>query len=306
VTTGTSSPGAGDPVTDTVVVHCPAKTNLELSVGAARTEIGNRHPLRTLYCALSLADSVRLTRRPEGSGVSLALQGPHLGGLSVSGPSAYRNHAVRALLAAAETYGKLPDVAISITKRIPVGAGLGGGSADAAGVLLGVNALWQLHEPPATWETIAAELGADMPFCLHGGLAYGSGYGETITLVEDSSEVAQHCRSLGLLGETLIGAYRQQLPTADVYAAFDRLGSCPDDANDLQRASLTLHPRSREAIDLALGAGARHAFVSGSGPSVIACVDGGGVADAVRQAWLEGGAVDWIHQAESPAWPYVE
>jgi 4-diphosphocytidyl-2-C-methyl-D-erythritol kinase len=291
---------------DTLVVHCPAKTNLSLKVSAGRNETGNRHTLHTLYCGLSLMDTILLRRSPHGSGFTLTLQGEHLGDLETRTSNQADNHALRALLALAKAYGKSPDVCVTIIKRIPVGAGLGGGSADAAGMLLGLNELWNLHASMDTLETIAIGLGADMPFCLHGGLAYGTGFGEQLAMVEESSEVAQDLGSTGLLGETLIGAYQQRLPTVEVYGAFDRLGSNPDDMNALQHAAVTLHPRSRQAIDLALAAGATHAFVSGSGPSVIACVNGVGVAQAVREAWLAARATDWILAARSPARPQVE
>lgn len=291
---------------DLVVVRCPAKTNLSLRVSAVRNMAGNRHSLSTLYCGLSLVDTVQLSRSPSGSGFSLKLAGEHLGDLGLPDYDTADNHAVRALLSLARRYHKPPDVCITITKRIPVGAGLGGGSTDAAGVLLGLRTLWGLNASISNLEAIAAELGADMPFCLHGGLAYGNGYGEKLSMVEESSEVAQHARASGLLGETLIGAYQQRLPTVEVYKAFDHLGANPDDINDLQQAALALHPRSRQAIDLALAAGATHAFISGSGPSVIACVNKAGASQAVRNAWLAAQATDWILPATSPARPQVE
>ena len=89
-----------------------------------------------------------------------------------------RNHAVLALFAMARRPSASRSVALTITKRIPVGAGLGGGSADAAATMLAVNRLWELNWPIERLRTIAATLGADMPFCLTGGLAYGTGFGE--------------------------------------------------------------------------------------------------------------------------------
>lgn len=77
-----------------------------------------------------------------------------------------RNHAVHALFAIARAAGREPDVALHVDKHIPVGAGLGGGSADAAATLLAVNTLWGLHWPIERLRDIAATLGADMPFCL--------------------------------------------------------------------------------------------------------------------------------------------
>lgn len=112
---------------------------------------------------------------------SLELEGAYLGDLASSRSDMRRNHAVLALFAMAQAAEREPDVALTITKRIPVGAGLGGGSADAAATMLAVNRLWELNWPIERLRTIAATLGADMPFCLTGGLAYGTGFGERIT-----------------------------------------------------------------------------------------------------------------------------
>lgn len=312
--TTTSLPDAAS-----VRIDCPAKTNMMLRVGRERTEAGNRHRLETLYCGIGVYDTVTLRPRRPGSGYTLTLEGEHLGDLAEAGRGAgpggakptvdpahaIENHAVRALLAMSDAYAIPPDIAITISKGIPVGAGLGGGSADAAGTLLGLKHMWGLAGPASILEPIASQLGADMPFCLHGGLAIGTGFGQRLRIVEESSELGNKLRAEGFLGETLVGAYRTQLSTAEVYGVFDRLGSDPGEVNDLQRAALQLHPRSGAAIALALSAGATHAFVSGSGPSVIACVKDGDVSAAVQEAWHRHGAVDRSIRALSPVGPVL-
>ena len=125
-----------------VSVDCPAKTNLTLHVGEPREQWGGRHELDTIYCAISLADTLTATLKLPGTGFSLELEGDHLGDLSSA--DMRRNHAVLALFAMAEEAGREPDVALSIDKRIPVGAGLAGGSTDAAGTILALNELWEL------------------------------------------------------------------------------------------------------------------------------------------------------------------
>lgn len=149
-----------------VSVDCPAKTNLTLHVGAPRAEWNGRHELDTIYCAVGVYDTVTVARKAPGTGFSLNLEGAHLGDLASSGSDMRRNHAVLALFALAEASGNEPDVALSIDKRIPVGAGLAGGSADAAATLLALNKLWNLDWPLARLQQVAATLGADMPFCL--------------------------------------------------------------------------------------------------------------------------------------------
>lgn len=286
-----------------VSVECPAKTNLTLHVGESRKAWGGRHELDTIYCAISLADTVTATVKPQGTGFSLELNGDYLGDLSSS--DMRRNHAVLALFAMAEQAGRAPDVALSIDKRIPVGAGLAGGSADAAGTLLALNELWELGWPTERLKDVAATLGSDMPFCITGGYAHGTGCGERTEMIAPDGDEAADLRRQGYCGCLVVGAYRTQLSTPDVYAAFDRMGRGEGDDNHLQRAAIKLHPRSGEAIAAALDAGARHAFVSGSGPSVVAFTPTPSIRQAVIAAWRRGGSVDRIIAAEAPAVPVL-
>ena len=202
-----------------VSVDCPAKTNLTLRVGQARAEWGNRHALDTIYCAVSIYDTVTATRKAPGTGFSLDLSGTHLGDLAASGTDMRRNHAVLALFAMAEASGREPDVALTIDKRIPVGAGLGGGSADAAATLLALNTLWGLDWPLERLREVAAGLGADMPFCLSGGYAHGTGFVERITPLEEDR--IRQLRDSGFAGPLVVGAYQAELRTPEVYATFD-------------------------------------------------------------------------------------
>lgn len=286
-----------------VSVDCPAKTNLTLRVGQARAEWGNRHALDTIYCAVSIYDTVTATRKAPGTGFSLDLSGTHLGDLAASGTDMRRNLAVLALFAMAEASGREPDVALTIDKRIPVGAGLGGGSADAAATLLALNTLWGLDWPLERLREVAAGLGADMPFCLSGGYAHGTGFGERITPLEEDR--IRQLRDSGFAGPLVVGAYQAELRTPEVYATFDELGGDPDHDNDLQRAAISLHPRSGAAVRAALQAGATHAFVSGSGPSVVAFAPDATRLQAIANAWRESAAVDRIIAADAPATPKV-
>ena len=286
-----------------VSVDCPAKTNLTLRVGQARAEWGNRHALDTIYCAVSIYDTVTATRKAPGTGFSLDLSGTHLGDLAASGTDMRRNHAVLALFAMAEASGREPDVALTIDKRIPVGAGLGGGSADAAATLLALNTLWGLDWPLERLREVAAGLGADMPFCLSGGYAHGTGFGERIAPLEEDR--IRQLRDSGFAGPLVVGAYQAELRTPEVYATFDELGGDPDHDNDLQRAAISLHPRSGAAVRAALQAGATHAFVSGSGPSVVAFAPDATRLQAIANAWRESAAVDRIIAADAPATPKV-
>lgn len=181
-----------------VSVDCPAKTNLTLHVGAPRAEWNGRHELDTIYCAVGVYDTVTVARKAPGTGFSLDLEGAHLGDLASSGSDMRRNHAVLALFALAEASGNEPDVALSIDKRIPVGAGLAGGSADAAATLLALNKLWNLDWLMARLQQVAATLGADMPFCLSGGYAHGTGFGERIEELPSDGDTVRDLTDRGL------------------------------------------------------------------------------------------------------------
>ncbi len=299
----TDLPANGMP--SAVSVDCPAKTNLTLHVGAPRVEWNGRHELDTVYCAVGVYDTVTATRKAPGSGFSLDIEGAYLGDLASSGNDMRRNHAVLALFALAEACGHEPDVALSIEKRIPVGAGMAGGSADAAATLLALDTLWNLHWPIERLRQVAATLGADMPFCLTGGYARGTGFGERIEILDEHDAAVDELVRRGFAGRLLVGAYHAELRTPEVYAAFDRIGAGSGDANHLQKAAVSLHPRSGQAIDEALNAGASQAFVSGSGPSVMAFVPDENAERKVRNAWQSARCVDRIITTNAPARPIV-
>ena len=144
-----------------------------------------------------------------------------------------------------------------------------------------------------------------MPFCLTGGYARGTGFGERIEQLDDDGDIVRDLTERGLTGHLLVGAYRAELRTPEVYATFDQIGAGDGDENHLQKAAVSLHPRSGQAIEEALRAGASQAFVSGSGPSVIAFVPTEDAADAVQRAWQDSRCVDRIIATNAPARPIV-
>lgn len=297
---------AGNTAGRSISLDCPAKINLKLKVGPSHEEWGGRHRLDTIYSAISLYDTVDLTLEEPGSGLRLTMEGSHLGDLGDPKADPRANLAVKALLALAETAGRQPDVSIHIIKRIPVGAGLAGGSTDAAGTLLGLNRLWGLDLPLEALERIAAGLGADLPFCLQGGICEGSGFGQMLVPLDAHDARTDQLTRAGLTGHLLVGAYEEELSTARVYETFDQVGPGHTDLNDLELAACTLHPRSDLALDLARRIGAGPTFISGSGPSVVAMVSEAAKVEALKTAWRREGAVDWIIEADSPARPLVK
>jgi 4-diphosphocytidyl-2-C-methyl-D-erythritol kinase len=154
-----------------VRIECPAKVNLFLRV-LAREDDGF-HGIETLFCRIGLADELVAEQR-EGHAVTLETAGADLGPYD-------QNLAVRAAHAVLDATGRKFGVHLTLTKRIPVRAGLGGGSSNAAAALLTVNHLANNAVPRHELLQVGGRLGSDVPFCLSGGaLALGWGHGERL------------------------------------------------------------------------------------------------------------------------------
>jgi 4-diphosphocytidyl-2-C-methyl-D-erythritol kinase len=231
-------------------------------------------------------------------------------------PTDDRNLAWQAAELMADHVGRAPDVAISIEKSIPVAGGMAGGSADAAAVLVAMNTLWELGVPRRDLHTLAAQLGSDVPFALHGGTALGTGRGEELATVlarntfhwvlafaDRGLSTPAVFSEIDRLRETA-GAGRDQPPRLEdpepvlaALASGDPAELAPLLGNDLQPAALSLDPGLRRTLRAGAEAGALAGIVSGSGPtcaflcpSAIAAVDvgaelaGAGVCRTVRVA----------------------
>jgi len=262
----------------------PAKINLFLTVGARRGD--GLHEIESVMQAVSLFDTVTL--EPAGSfEVSVSPAG--------AAPEDESNLAMRAARAFASLHPG-DGVTISIEKRIPVAAGMGGGSADAAATLVGLNKLWDAQVSKKALEKIGAGLGADVPFCVRGGTAAARGAGENLSVLPCPTKIWW-----------VVGISGTSLSTADVYEEFDRLGGGrvedPYDVadalaradverlagslrNDLERAALSLAPQIRSGRDALGAAGALGMILAGSGPTWLGLardeVHARAVADAVE------------------------
>lgn len=243
----------------------PAKLNLFLHVTGRRAD--GYHLLETVFELVDLCDRVHLRRRGDGL-VTLAEPLP--------GVPPESDLTVRAARLLAEASGCGLGVEISVDKRIPMGGGLGGGSSDAATVLLGLNRLWALDWPPARLAALGLALGADVPVFVFGRTAYATGVGERL-------------RPLALPARWyLIAAPRVAVPTAGVFAApeltrdtkplkifsLSRGRTVFRGRNDLQAVVVARHPEVAGALeDLRQGAAeagvdARHVRMTGSGACV--------------------------------------
>lgn len=147
----------------------PAKLNLLLHVLGRRAD--GYHELETVFVPIDLGDTLHLAHRSDGR---IERRG------GAAGVTADDDLAVRAARLLREAAGIADGVTLEIDKRIPMGAGLGGGSSDAATVLLALNRLWRLHWPPQQLAELALQLGADVPFFLFGQPAYARGVGERL------------------------------------------------------------------------------------------------------------------------------
>ena len=258
--------------TGSVTVRVPGKVNLYLGVGDRRAD--GYHELTTVFHAVSLVDEVTIRNADV---LSLQIAGEGADEL----PADERNIAWQAAELMAEHVGRAPDVEITIEKSIPVAGGMAGGSADAAAVLVAMNNLWELGVPRRDLHALAAQLGSDVPFALHGGTALGTGRGEELATVL-ARNTFHWVLAFGQGG----------LSTAEVYSEIDRLrevgdpprlsdpepllaalaGGSPRElaallGNDLQAAALSLNPALRRTLRAGAEAGALAGIVSGSGPT---------------------------------------
>lgn len=166
------------PARDSLTVEAPAKLNLFLEINGKRAD--GYHLLRSIAVPVSLCDTVLMVRTRRGVETTVALHGlPAVAGNAVG--DSHTNLATRAANLLQEVTGYRGGASIHITKRIPVGGGLGGGSADAAAVLTGLNRLWGLGLSLECLMAMGARLGSDVPMLVLGRAARMEGAGEKVS-----------------------------------------------------------------------------------------------------------------------------
>ncbi len=248
-------------------VDVPAKVNLHLRVVGRRPD--GFHELRTLFASVGLWD--RLTALPAPEGQLILDVRPE--GVVDAGPENLVLKAARRLW---RECGRTPGARIQLDKSIPVGGGMGGGSADAAGALVLLDRLWGFDLEPSTLHRLAADLGSDVPFFLYGGFALGVGRGEEILPLEDleapgfvlvipeagvsTAEVFSKIRVEGWAGldPEILTAVTGPKPVIP----WERV------VNDLEGVVLRDRPEIAEALDAIRGLEPLRAAVSGSGATV--------------------------------------
>jgi 4-diphosphocytidyl-2-C-methyl-D-erythritol kinase len=280
-----------------VVVRVPGKVNLHLGVGPLDPD--GYHEVTTIFQAIALYDDVTVKYGASETGIVLALTGSTAAGV----PADSTNLAYRAAALMMERYS-----------LIPVAGGMAGGSADAAGVLVGIDALFELGLSRDELERIAAELGSDVPFSIAGGIAIGRGRGDQITpvLSRGSYHWVLALAGSGLSTPAVYGecdrlregldisrpqvndAMMQALRAGDAEAVGSAL------SNDLQAAACSLRPALRLVLDVGMDYGAYGGIVSGSGPTVAFLVSDEEKALDLTVALSASGVVAGVIRASGP------
>lgn len=260
-----------------------AKINWTLDIVGKRED--GYHLMDMLMQPISLADDITLLPQDE---LTLSVSGfPRVN----PGPE---NLALRAAVLLKQATGYTGGASIHVHKRIPVGAGMGGGSADAAGVLAGLNRLWGTGLTQAELETLGLQLGADVPFCLRGGLQRAQGVGELLMPLPCGGlywlVVIQPCPGLStkeVFSRFSLEACEGKPDTqgaAEALAQGDWRRLCACLGNVLQAVSAELRPEISEAIAALRAQGAAGAWMTGSGSAVFGLFTSAPAARAAAQS----------------------
>jgi 4-diphosphocytidyl-2-C-methyl-D-erythritol kinase len=259
-------------VTKSVTVRVPGKVNVYLGVGPR--EFSGYHELATIFQAVGIYDEVTVS-----AAESLTISG--LGPFTDRIPINETNLAWKAAELVARACGEEPNIHIQIDKSIPIAAGMAGGSADAAATLVACDTYWNAGIPRDQLDAMAATLGSDVPFMLHGGCALGVGRGDVLSPVMIRGSF-----------HWVFATFDEGLSTAQIYEKTDEMrglefeeapevptellsalarGDAPALGrllhNDLQLAATTSRPQLGQVLEQGIDYGALGAIVSGSGPT---------------------------------------
>jgi 4-diphosphocytidyl-2-C-methyl-D-erythritol kinase len=249
----------------TLQLLAPAKVNFRLDVLRRRPD--GYHDLRMLMQRIGLCDELEISLR-DTPGISVRCDGADL-------PVDDGNLVWRAAAAMLARTDQQTGVDIRLTKNIPVAAGLGGGSSDAATTLCGLNQLLDLGLDNTELMRIGVTLGADVPFFVSGNPAIATGIGDVLTPVEGIPTIWLLLVNPGIHVSTAWVYQNLQLTTDKVAAKIPVLYKSADDlcailANDLEAVTLKKFPVILEIKEQLMAAGAHGALMSGSGPTVFA------------------------------------
>jgi 4-diphosphocytidyl-2-C-methyl-D-erythritol kinase len=252
-----------------------AQAKINLTLDALYKRPDGYHEVEMVMQTVDLSDHLTFTER-EDDEIVLSCTAPYI-------PLDERNLVYQAALLVKETFGVRRGIQIHIDKRIPVAAGLAGGSSDAAATLRGLNKVWGLNQTLEQLAELGAKIGSDVPFCIYGGTAIARGRGEKIehlpkvapmwvVLVKPPiavstaevysrlrvEEIEEHPDTLGMV---------EALASGDIKQISAKMG------NVLEDVTFKMHPEVERLKSQLLKFGAKGALMSGSGPTVFALVE---------------------------------
>lgn len=255
-----------------LTIRANAKINLTLDVLYKRAD--GFHQVEMIMQAIELADKLSLEEKPSGD-ISITANIAHL-------PCDHRNLAFQAALLIKESCQVKSGVHIALEKKIPMSAGLAGGSSDAAAVLIGLNRLWSLGLSLEQLKGLGAKLGSDVPFCLVGGTALATGRGELLTPLNSLPPcyVVLAKPRIGVSTAWVYGKYRgigiHHPDTAGVQHALeqnDLAGVANRLGNVLESVTIPEYPQIGKLKERMMQYGAMASLMSGSGPTVFGLVE---------------------------------
>ena len=286
---------SGPRVPESVEETAWAKINFTLSITGRRAD--GYHELSSLTVFADYGDRLRFTESEE---LSLAIDGPFATGL----PATADNLVLRAAAGLATLAGRPLTAAIALTKNLPVAAGIGGGSADAAAVLRGLCRLHDLEPDPQMFQALALQLGADVPVCLASRPASMSGVGEYLQPVKAMPFLALVLVNPGVPLSTAAvfkarrGAFTttdESQPPADLEALLDWLSRRP---NDLEAPAKALRREIAEVLErLAATKGCRLSRMSGSGATCLGIFESHAEAEAAALRFVSEKPEWWVRAA---------
>jgi 4-diphosphocytidyl-2-C-methyl-D-erythritol kinase len=279
----------------TLTLLAPAKINLLLQIVGNHLDAAGQstgyHELVMVMQSISLADQLDISPRPSNQ-IELSCDHPQV-------PTDSSNLAYKAADLMMQKYPGHSGVAIKITKNIPVGAGLAGGSGNAAAVLVGLDLLWRLGLTHPELEELGGQLGSDVPFCLKGGTALALGRGDHLVPLTDLDRihvVLGKYRSLSVSTPWAYQQYRQAFEASYAHTHAEQEAHRQTGAsvpllhaiaeqnavkigqllkNDLEKVVLPAYPQVAALRQAFAERAVLGAMMSGSGPTVFALVESG-------------------------------
>ncbi|MCI3923276.1 4-(cytidine 5'-diphospho)-2-C-methyl-D-erythritol kinase [Paenibacillus sp. TRM 82003] len=255
-----------------VYEKAPAKINLSLDVIRKRED--GYHEVEMVMTMVDLADRLEMEELPRDT-IIISSQAGYI-------PLDEKNLAFQAAKLIKERYSVKKGVYIHLDKRIPVSAGLAGGSTDAAATLRGLNRLWSLNISKEELCKLGEELGSDVPFCVAGGTAVARGRGEKLEHIESPPSCwvvlvkppinVSTADVYGRLRANAIERHPSTEAMVDAIRRGDFQAMCGSLGNVLEEVTVQLHPEVRFIKESMLRLGADGALMSGSGPTVFALV----------------------------------